>query len=95
MSDFTRSAEEGEFTKEQFLFVQAVQAFKRANGKPYPAWTDVLEVIRLLGYRKTVRSEIELRNAEDWLEASDAPSGVRPKGWEQRQGSSRRRGEAA
>jgi len=95
LSDFTKSAEEGEFTKEQFLFVQAVEAFKRANGKPYPTWTDVLEVIRLLGYRKTARSEIELRSAEDWLEAADAESGVRPKGWEKRSGGRGTRGEAA
>lgn len=95
LSDFTKSAEEGEFTKEQFLFVQGVEAFKRANAKAYPTWTDVLEVIRLLGYRKTARSEIELRNAEDWLEAPDAESGVRPKGWEKRSGGRGKRGEAA
>ncbi len=99
LSDFTRSAEEGEFTKEQFLFVQAVEAFKRANGKAYPSWTDVLEVIRLLGYRKTMRSEIELRSAEDWQEAWDTEAGVRPDGWERRVTGAlpkgRRRGEAA
>jgi len=37
----------------------------------------VLEVIRLLGYRKTMPTELSLGNAEDWQEPADAPSGVR------------------
>ncbi len=77
LSDFSKSAEEGELTQEQFLFVVAIDAFKKANNVWYPTWTDVLEVVRLLGYRKTMPSELELRNAEDWREPPDAPSNVR------------------
>lgn len=84
LSDFNRSAEEGDFNKEQLLFVMAIDAFKRANDKAFPAWTDVLEVIRLLGYRKTCDSEFEVRNAEDWKERPDAPSRIRPRHWENR-----------
>ena len=84
LSDFTRSAEEGELTPEQFLFVMAIQEFKRANNKSFPSWTDVLEVVRLLGYRKTQPSELNLRNAEDWKEAADTKANVRPRGWERR-----------
>ncbi len=84
LSDFSRAAEEGELTREQFLFVMAIQEFKRANDRSFPSWTDVLEVIRLLGYRKTQASELNIRSAEDWREAPDAPSAVRPKGWEKR-----------
>jgi hypothetical protein len=76
-SDFAKAAEEGEMNGEQFLFVMAIEAFKKANGKLFPTWTDVLEVIRLLGYRKTMKSELNLRNADDWLEPSDAPAKVR------------------
>jgi hypothetical protein len=79
LSDFTKAAEEGELTQEQFLFLMAIEGFKKANNKVYPSWTDVLEVVRLLGYRKTMPSEIRLRNAEDWQEAPDAPAEVRPK----------------
>jgi hypothetical protein len=78
-TDYSRQAEEGEMTPEQFLFVKSVDAFKQANGKMYPSWTDVLEVVRLLGYRKTRTSEIVVRGADDWTEAPDAPSGVRSK----------------
>ena len=76
-SDFAKSAEEGEMTREQFLFLSAIDAFKRANNKTFPTWTEILEVIRLLGYRKTSPSELNLQNAEDWLEAANAPANVR------------------
>ena len=76
-SDFLRSAEEGEMTREQFLFLRAIDMFKQVNGKTFPTWTDVLEVVRKLGYRKTMASELSLGStAEDWTERSDAPSGV-------------------
>jgi hypothetical protein len=84
LSDFSKAAEEGEMTKEQFLFLVAIDAFKKANNKTYPSWTDVLEVIRLLGYRKTMASEITFTNAEDWREPADAPAEVRPDRWHER-----------
>lgn len=73
-SDFTRSAEEGEMTGEQFLFIAAIDTFKRVNGKQFPTWTEVLEVIRHLGYRKTAASDLNLPNTDDWTEAADAPA---------------------
>jgi hypothetical protein len=84
LSDFTRSAEEGELTKEQFLFLMAVESFKKANNKQFPTWTDVLEVVRLLGYRKTMPMELTLTNAEDWREAPNTPANVRPDRWHER-----------
>ncbi len=84
LSDFVKAAEEGEMTKEQFLFLVAIDSFKKANNVAYPSWSDVLEVVRLLGYRKSMPSEIEFRNAEDWREQPDSPSGVRPQRWQER-----------
>ena len=76
-TDFMKSAEEGEMSQEQFLFVMAIDAFKRVNNKTFPTWTDVLEVIRKLGYRKTMSSELNLGpKASDWTERPDTPSGV-------------------
>jgi len=72
--EFNRAAEEGEFTDEQFLFVMAIDAFKKANQKTFPTWTEVLEVMRKLGYRKTQPMELSLKNAVDWTEPADAPS---------------------
>lgn len=79
-TDFTRSAEEGEMTQEQFLFIMAVDAFKRVNGKSFPSWTDVLEVIRRLGYRKVQPMSLTLSNCEDWVEPADAPLNIRKPG---------------
>lgn len=77
LTDFIRSAEEGEMSQEQFLFLLAIDAFKRVNQKAFPSWTDVLEVIRKLGYRKTMPSELNLGSrAKDWTEKPDAPAGV-------------------
>lgn len=73
-SDFVKAAEEGEMNSEQFLFIMAIDAYKRVNQKPYPTWTEILEVIRKLGYRKTQPSTLNLSNVEDYTEAADAPA---------------------
>ncbi|MFM7808319.1 MAG: hypothetical protein ACKPEA_10395 [Planctomycetota bacterium] len=77
LTDFIRSAEEGEMSREQYMWLMAIDAFKRVNGKPFPSWTDVLEVARKLGYRKTMPTELNLGGrCEDWTERPDASSGV-------------------
>ena len=72
-SDFMKAAEEGEMTQEQNLFLMAIDAYKRVNERPYPSWTEVLEVLRKLGYRKTCPMTLTLDNCEDWSEPADAP----------------------
>ncbi len=75
-SDFVKSAEEGEMTPEQFQFLMAINAFKQANNRSFPTWTDVLEVVRKLGYRKTQKSELDLGpSVDDWTEKFDADTG--------------------
>ena len=61
-SDDRRSAEEGEMSDEQFEFVMAVDTYKRLNNRPFPTWTEVLEVVKQLGYRKVAASTIKLPN---------------------------------
>lgn len=51
-SDSRRNAEEGELSDEQFEFVLAMDEYKRVNKRPFPGWTEVLEVVVYLGYRK-------------------------------------------
>ncbi len=76
-TDFMKAADEGELTSEQFLFLMAIDAFKKSNNKMYPTWSDILEVIRLLGYRKTMPSELNLRSGEDWQEPANTPAKVK------------------
>lgn len=77
-SEFMKTAEEGEMSPEQFLFIKAIDAYKRSNNRPYPSWTEVLEVIRKLGYRKTTSMTVRLDGVDDWTEAPDAPAFVKP-----------------
>ena len=51
-TDERRSAEEGEMTDEQFEFIMAVDQYKRANNRPFPTFTEILEIVKALGYRK-------------------------------------------
>jgi hypothetical protein len=64
-SDDRRSAEEGEMHADQFEFVMAVEAYKKVNKKLYPTWTEILEVLRQLGYRKVVAREVQLENVPE------------------------------
>ncbi len=77
-TDFNRAAEEGEMTEEQFLFLMAIDVFKRVNNKTFPSWSDVLEILRRLGYRKVQASELNVPQAEDWTEPANAPLWPQP-----------------
>jgi hypothetical protein len=65
LSDDRRSAEEGEMTAEQFEFVMAIETFKKVNKRMYPTWTEVLEVVQQLGYRKTFPRTVDLANVPE------------------------------
>ena len=54
-SDDRRMAEEGEMTDDQFEFIMAINEYKAINGRPFPSWTEVLDVMKALGYRKVAR----------------------------------------
>ena len=56
-SDPRRSAEEGEMNDEQFSFLMAINEYKRLNKRPFPTWTEVLDIIHALGYRKVAEPE--------------------------------------
>ena len=51
-SEERKAAEEGEMNDEQFEFITVIDQYKRVNRRPFPSWTEVLEVIRAMGYRK-------------------------------------------
>ena len=55
--DDRKSAEEGEMTDEQFEFVMAIDQYKRQNNRPFPTWTEVLELIKAIGYRKVAEPQ--------------------------------------
>lgn len=61
-SDERKSAEEGEMNTEQFEFVMAIETYKKLNRRMYPTWTEILEIVRQLGYRKVLPRDIKLNN---------------------------------
>jgi hypothetical protein len=65
LSDDRKSAEEGEMTAAQFEFVMAIQMYKKVNKRLYPTWTEVMEVIHQLGYRKVEHRDIKLENCPE------------------------------
>jgi len=44
-------------TEEQFEFLMAIDQYKKSNQRPFPTWTEVLEVIHALGYRKVAEPQ--------------------------------------
>jgi len=57
LTDDRKSAEEGQMSDEQFEFLMAIDEYKRKNTRPFPTWTEVLEVIKALGYRKVAEPQ--------------------------------------
>ncbi|OHB62008.1 MAG: hypothetical protein A2167_06895 [Planctomycetes bacterium RBG_13_46_10] len=63
LTDERKSAEEGQMSEEQIEFLMAIQEYKNKNDRPFPTWTEVLEVIKALGYRKVTEPQ-SLKNSE-------------------------------
>jgi hypothetical protein len=46
---------EREYSLEEIEFMHAMQEYKKSAGRMFPTWSEVLEVIRALGYEKGER----------------------------------------
>ena len=44
---------EREYSRAEREFMEAMQTYKHKSGRMFPTWSEVLEVIRDLGYEKT------------------------------------------
>src|SRR5262245_27284940 len=43
---------ERDYSDDELTFMKAMDQYKRANRRPFPTWSEVLEVLHSLGYRK-------------------------------------------
>ena len=43
---------EKDYSDDEIIFMKAMDQYKRANRRPFPTWSEVLEVLRSLGYRR-------------------------------------------
>jgi len=44
---------ERDYNDDEIEFMKAMDQYKRDNRRPFPTWSEVLEVLRAMGYRKT------------------------------------------
>jgi hypothetical protein len=77
LADDRKSAEEGQMSDEQFDFLMAIDEYKRKNSRPFPTWTEVLDVIKALGYRKVAEPQsLEQTKKEKKSEETKVPLGT-------------------
>jgi hypothetical protein len=47
---------ERDYTDEEIVFMKSMDNYKRDNRRPFPTWSEVLEVLLSLGYRKVAEA---------------------------------------
>ncbi|WP_020474821.1 hypothetical protein [Zavarzinella formosa] len=62
---------ERDYSDDETLFMKAMERYKRENRRPFPTWSEVLEVLISLGYRK-VADEEDLPGAKKDAAVKDA-----------------------
>ncbi len=55
---------ERDYTPDQVDFMKAMDLYKRRSGRQFPTWSEVLEVIENLGYRKVAAPTEIYKHAE-------------------------------
>lgn len=48
-----------DYNTEELEFMHAMQEYKKRSGRMFPTWSEVLEVLRDLGYMKSASPEVE------------------------------------
>lgn len=46
---------ERDYTNDEIEFMKAMDEYKRKSGRMFPTWSEVLEVVRSLGYERPAR----------------------------------------
>ncbi len=47
-------AKPDQMPKEVLEFIQAIDTYKRQNQRPFPNWSEILEILKELGYQKSL-----------------------------------------
>jgi len=55
---------EREYSDDEVEFMQAMETYKRKNGRMFPTCSEVLEVIRSLGYSKPTSEAVVVLNCD-------------------------------
>ncbi|MDY3556644.1 hypothetical protein R5W24_005813 [Gemmata sp. JC717] len=64
---------ERDYSDDETEFMKAMDRYKRENRRPFPTWSEVLEVLRSLGYRRVAETtELPGRGAGNAVAGVDA-----------------------
>jgi hypothetical protein len=63
---------EREYTKAELEFMLAMKDYKQRSGRMFPTWSEVLEVLRELGYEKVADSDLPPVGADRRVQAGVA-----------------------
>ena len=66
---------EREYTAAEMEFMMAMNEYKRRSGRMFPTWSEVLEVLRELGYAKTSAVAASRPNGHHSEAAATLPAG--------------------
>ena len=61
---------ERDYTPEEIEFMQALDDYKRRSGRMFPTCSEILEVIREMGYVKTVAQAVSASTKSEPMEAA-------------------------
>ena len=75
LTEERKSAEEGQMSDEQLSFLMAINEYKQQNSRPFPTWTEVLDVIKALGYRRVAEPQ-PIEKIEEADESREFPLGA-------------------
>lgn len=63
---------ERDYTADELEFMQALESYKRSSGRKFPTCSEILEVLRSIGYEKTNQPSNHSEQNDDSSESSDS-----------------------
>ena len=67
---------ERDYSPEEIEFMAALDEYKRASGRMFPTCSEILEVVKSMGYTKTVTPSATLARDEQHLVMTDIPAAI-------------------
>ena len=55
---------ERDYQPDEVEFMRAMDDYKRRSGRPFPTWSEVLEVVRDIGYRKVAEPMVTFESIQ-------------------------------
>jgi hypothetical protein len=64
---------ERDYTEDEIEFMQAMDAYKRSSGRMFPTCSEILEVVRALGYERKPKQELTEASADNVAAGGEGP----------------------